>query len=44
MPEFHVIELFGAERPVVIPTAKVAEAEARIAKAYGISKMENLSD
>ena len=44
VPEFHVIELFGAERPVVIPTAKVAEAEARIAKAYGISKMENLSD
>ena len=44
VPEFHVIELFGAERPVVIPAAKVAEAESRIAKAYGISKMENLSD
>jgi phosphoribosylamine-glycine ligase len=43
-PEFHVIELFGAERPVVIPASKVAEADARIAKAYGISKMENLTD
>ncbi len=43
-PEFHVIELFGADRPVVIPAAKIAEAEARIAKAYGITKMENLTD
>ena len=43
-PEFHVIELFGADRPVVIPAAKIAEAEARIAKAYGITKMENLVD
>ncbi|MFZ9941455.1 MAG: trypsin-like peptidase domain-containing protein [Luteolibacter sp.] len=43
-PEFHVIELFGAERPLVIPSAKVAEAEARIAKAYNIGKMENLTD
>lgn len=43
-PEFHVIELFGADRPVVIPAAKIAEAEARIAKGYGITKMENLVD
>lgn len=43
-PEFHVIELFGADRPVVIPAAKIAEAEARIAKVYGITKMENLTD
>lgn len=43
-PEFHVIELFGADRPVVIPAAKIAEAEARIANAYGINKMENLTD
>jgi hypothetical protein len=43
-PEFHVIELFGADRPVVIPAAKIAEAEARIAEAYGITKMENLVD
>jgi len=43
-PEFHVIELFGADRPIVIPSVKIAEAEARIAKAYGINKMENLTD
>lgn len=43
-PEYHVIELFGADRPVVIPAAKIAEAEARIANAYGINKMENLTD
>jgi hypothetical protein len=29
---------------LVIPSAKVAEAEARIAKAYNIGKMENLTD
>jgi hypothetical protein len=29
---------------VVIPAAKIAEAEARIAKGYGITKMENLVD
>ena len=43
-PEFHVIELFGADRPVVLPAAQIAEAEARIANAYGITKMENLTD
>lgn len=43
-PEFHVIELFGASRPIVIPSAKVAEAEERIARSYGITHMENLID
>ena len=43
-PEFHVIELFGASRPVVIPSAKVAEANRRVAGNYGITKLENLAD
>ena len=43
MPEFFVIELFGAERPVVIPSAKVAEANERM-KANGITDLENLED
>lgn len=43
-PEFHVIELFGGSRPVVIPSSAVAEADRRFAENYGISKMENLVD
>jgi S1-C subfamily serine protease len=43
-PEFHVIELFGVNRPVVIPSARVAEANARVAANYGISRMSNLED
>lgn len=42
-PEFFVIELFGAERPVVIPPSKVAEANERM-KQNGISRLENLED
>ena len=42
-PEFFVIELFGAERPVVIPSAKVDEANKRMQQ-NGISKLENLED
>ena len=42
-PEFHVIELFGADRPVVIPAAKVAGANERM-KSNGITKLENLVD
>ena len=44
VPEFHVIELFGASRPVVIPSALVKEANQRVAKNYGIAMLENLSD
>ena len=44
MPEFFVIELFGAERPLVIPSAKVAEANKRVQQNYGISQMVNLED
>ena len=43
-PEFHVIELFGASRPVVIPSAAVEEANKRIAGNYGIAQLENLTD
>ena len=43
-PEFHVIELFDASRPVVIPSALVNEANQRVAKNYGIARLENLTD
>ncbi len=41
-PEFHVIELFGASRPVVIAAAAVEQANRRIADNYGIAAMHNL--
>ena len=43
-PEFHVIELYGAQRPVIIPSAKVNEANSRVQANYGISKLSNLKD
>jgi S1-C subfamily serine protease len=43
MPEFFVIELFGAERPLVIPSDKIAEANKRMQE-NGISHLENLED
>ncbi|MFT4175863.1 MAG: trypsin-like peptidase domain-containing protein [Luteolibacter sp.] len=43
-PEFFVIELYGASRPVVIPSAQVEEANERMRENYGISKLENLVD
>jgi hypothetical protein len=42
-PEFFVIELFGAPRPIVIPSAAVADANQRMQK-DGIHKLENLED
>jgi len=42
-PEFFVIELFGADRPIVIPSAKVAEADKRM-QDNGIDHLENLED
>ena len=41
-PEFHVIELFGANRPVVIPAAAVEAANERVQNSCGISKLHNL--
>jgi hypothetical protein len=43
-PEFHVIELFGASRPVVIPSAKVEDANRRVVLNYGIASLENLTE
>ncbi len=41
-PEFFVIELFGSNRPVVMPAAKVKDANTRIQKNYGITRLFNL--
>lgn len=42
-PEFHVIELYGADRPIIIPSAMVDAANARM-KENGITRLENLED
>ena len=42
-PEFFVIELFGAPRPVVIPAAMVEGANKRMQE-NGIDSLENLED
>lgn len=43
-PEFHVIELYGAQRPLIIPSAKIKEANSRVQASYGITKLFNLED
>ena len=43
-PEFHVIELYGANRPVIIPSAKVEAANKRVQANYGITELFNLED
>jgi len=43
-PEFFTIELFGGERPIVIPAASVAPANERVMKNYDIQRLENLKD
>ncbi len=43
-PEFHVIELFGATRPIVIPSASVKEANKRVSESCDIAELENLSE
>jgi PDZ domain len=43
-PEFHVIELFGASRPLIIPSAEVPKANERIAQNYDITQLENLEE
>jgi S1-C subfamily serine protease len=43
-PEFHVIELFGATRPIVIPSADVAAANERVARQSAIPQIANLED
>ena len=43
-PEFHTIELYGANRPVIIPSEKVTEANQRVQKNYGIAELQNLEE
>jgi S1-C subfamily serine protease len=44
LPEFFVIELFGANRPVVIPSSSIADANKRVQQNYGITRLSNLED
>lgn len=43
-PEFHVIQLYGANRPIIIPSAEVEAANQRVQQNYGISSLYNLKD
>ncbi|MGJ8632884.1 MAG: trypsin-like peptidase domain-containing protein [Luteolibacter sp.] len=43
-PEFHVIELYGASRPIVIPSSEVEGANLRVQQNYGINNLSNLED
>jgi S1-C subfamily serine protease len=43
-PEFHTIELHGANRPIIIPSAKVSESTKRIQSNYGITNLKNLTE
>lgn len=43
-PEFHVVELYGGNRPIIIPSEKVEAANERVQANYGISKLYNLQD
>lgn len=43
-PEFHVIELFGANRPIIIPASKVDAANQRVQENYGINQLSNLEE
>lgn len=42
--EFHVIELFGAERPIVIASADVEAANKRVEQNYDITAPHNFED
>ena len=43
-PEFFVIELFGAPRPVIIPGNAVDAANERIRKTYAIENLSNFTE
>jgi S1-C subfamily serine protease len=43
-PEFFVIELFGASRPLVIPASQVEAANKRVQTNYDIDQLSNLED
>lgn len=40
--EFHVVELLGEGRPVVLESAALPEAEERIKQRYGVTQAQNL--
>ena len=40
--EFHVIELLGEGRPIVLERSALAEAQARIKQRYGVRVDQNL--
>ena len=42
--DFHVIEFFGASRPLVLPAADIAAANNRVSRNYGINRPYNLID
>ena len=41
-PEFHTITFIGANRPLVLPSAKAKEAHPRIMKQVGITREAQL--
>lgn len=43
-PEFHVIELFGAPRPIVLPASAVEAANQRVKKTYAIERLSNFTE
>jgi hypothetical protein len=43
-PEYFVIELFGAPRPLILPSAEVAAANERVKRQYAIPSLSNLED
>lgn len=44
MPEFFVIKLDGIDRPLILPSATLQEANNRIKSAYSVAKQNNLED
>lgn len=43
-PEFFVIELFGADRPVVVPAKEIEAANKRVQLNYDIDQLSNLEE
>jgi len=43
-PEFHVIELLGAARPLILPGDGIEAANERVQRSYGIDQLSNLEE
>jgi S1-C subfamily serine protease len=43
-PEFHVIELFGANRPIALPGNAVEAANERVRRTYAIERLSNFTE